>query len=313
MSPVGPPDKLAASFLGGTFYTPPQPLKHPSLRVEFLCFKSETKLANFSHFYRFWPILAIFCHILPKKRRKFDKIEAGEFTFNPLEVGFCKRRGASVATWKWNHLCFFATFPCFIVMRPIVVLLSFFYRHFGLLCVMYVHDRRYLWLPWEPGWPYTAQVVKSENIRETPSSVWHPCALAHCRATQVMNGQEEGETRLALQGGDASDVLKMRLPCLFQDLWHHLTQLSACRPSSAALGQHDDLDEPSYQSPPAASVSHLQYVAAGAPVHFLADCSRARALERCWTHTHPGVLLLLVSNGFARFSGALCSFCGLFA
>ena len=49
--------------------------------------------------------------------------------------------------------------------------------------------------------------------------------------------------------------------------------------------------------PPVATVSHLQYVAAGVPVRFRVDVLRESVPEHCWTSTYPGVLLLLVSNG----------------
>ena len=46
----------------------------------------------------------------------------------------------------------------------------------------------------------------------------------------------------------------------------------------------------------AASVSHLQYVAAGVPIHFCASCLRAAVPERCCTHTYPGLVFLLISS-----------------
>ena len=47
--------------------------------------------------------------------------------------------------------------------------------------------------------------------------------------------------------------------------------------------------------PPVATVSLVQYVAAGVPVHSLVVSLRGSVLERCWIDTSLGVLLLLVS------------------
>ena len=49
--------------------------------------------------------------------------------------------------------------------------------------------------------------------------------------------------------------------------------------------------------PPFATVSHLQYVAAGVPARSLKVGLRGLVLERCLIHAYPRVLLLLVSIG----------------
>ena len=60
--------------------------------------------------------------------------------------------------------------------------------------------------------------------------------------------------------------------------------------------------------PLATGVSHVQYVTAGVPIHFCAKFLRVVLFERCWTHTYPGVVFLLVSPSvFFCVSVALCA------